>query len=178
MNSEFEMADCGEIFATDDDLVEQLRKRAAFVGASYGTIDALTGLGEGSTNKYLSDARVRVLTISSALRVCAAVGLRMQLVVDEALSREMQPEWGNRDGRRCHARRLPTLGKVQLRRFLAPVAREMGARGGRARQAAMTPAERREFGRRGAAVRWKIKNLIREPGDVWVDAGPATPPCR
>jgi hypothetical protein len=70
------------------------------------------------------------------------------------LERRMKPQWGLRDVRKIHARRLPKLGAVQLRRFLKPVAAELGARGGRARMRTMTPEMRHQLGRAGAQARW------------------------
>jgi hypothetical protein len=141
-------------FQDADDLVEPLRKRAASVGLSYGLLDAITGLGEGSTGKYLAPARVRHLSISSLLKITEALGLRPLLVVDEALIRKMQRRWSKRDASKAHARRPPSLGQAQLRRMLRPIAVELGRRGHAAFLRATTPERRKDIGRLGAAVRW------------------------
>jgi hypothetical protein len=141
-------------FQDADDLVEPLRKRAASVGLSYGLLDAITGLGEGSTGKYLAPARVRHLSISSLLKITEALGLRPLLVVDEALIRKMQRRWSKRDASEAHARRPPSLGQAQLRRMLRPIAVELGRRGHAAFLRATTPERRKDIGRLGAAVRW------------------------
>jgi hypothetical protein len=142
-----------------------LRKRAAYVGLSYGLIDELTALGEGSTGKYLSPARVRHLSISSLLKITAVLGLRPLLFVDEALTRKMQRQWTLRDAGKVHSRRQPSLGPAQMRRVLKPVAAELGRRGGVARMSKLSLEQRREIGRRGAAVRWRNRALVRD-GDV------------
>jgi hypothetical protein len=142
------------VFQDGDDLVEQLRKRAAYIGASYGIIDDLTGIGEGSTGKYLAAARVRALTVSSLLKIATALGLTPMLVVDEALTRKMQRQWSKRDAAKVHSRRLPPIGQAQLRRVIKPVAAEMGRRGGVARMSKLSHQQRREIGRRGAQMRW------------------------
>jgi hypothetical protein len=159
----------GTLFSTfrdDDTLVEQLRCRAEYVGLSYGAMDQITQLGEGSSGKYLAPARARNLSTASALRICEALGLKAVLVVDEELTRKMKRQWTKRDGRKIHSRRPPALGKAQLRRFLKPIAQEMGRRGAASWLARTTSEQRRELGRRGAAVRWGNRALEREAADV------------
>jgi hypothetical protein len=106
-------------------LVEQLRKHAAYIGASYGLIDQMSGLGEGSTNKYLSPARVRQFTILSLSRVASVLALKAMLVVDAALMHQVQPSWGECTlegppwfrGRRCKTAKL-TLKPEAYARFV------------------------------------------------------------
>jgi hypothetical protein len=157
---------CGELFAAfenDDTLVEALRRRASYIGASYNLIDQLTGLGEGSTTKYLSAARARALTIASAMRLCQALGVKAVLVTDAELTRKMQARGTKRDGSKARARRPPPLGQAQLKRVLRPAAAELGRRGHAAFIRATTPERRREIGRHGAAVRWGKAEVREQP---------------
>jgi hypothetical protein len=155
-----------DVFRDDDELIEQLRRRAAFVGASFGIIDEFSGLGEGSTTKYLSAARTKQLTMSSLLKISRVLGLKALLMTDEAQTRRMQRLWIRRSDKRAHSRRPPALGRAQLKRFLKPIASEMGRRGAASWLARTTPEQRRELGRRGAAVRWGHRTSEYEAGDV------------
>jgi hypothetical protein len=113
---------CGELFAVfqdGDDLVAALRRRMEYIGASFGLVEHLADppMPEGSLAKYLSALRVKGLTVASLLRIGHVLGLRAALVVDENLTRKMQGQWTKRDARKVHSRRLPTLGKAQIRRL-------------------------------------------------------------
>jgi hypothetical protein len=81
-------------FEDGDALVDQLHKRAAYIGLSYGVIDELAGFPEGGTRKYLAPLRVRQLTIPSLLRLTEALGLKALLYVDPKLVAKMAPAWG------------------------------------------------------------------------------------
>jgi hypothetical protein len=110
----------GELFAVfcdGDTLVEQLRKRMAAIGISYGVVEELAEMSEGGLRKYLSPARVHQLTLPSMLRITEAIGLKALLVVDPKLVAKVSPSWSKRDERRVRARR-PALGQAQLRRIL------------------------------------------------------------
>jgi hypothetical protein len=147
----------GELFAVfqdGDTLIEQLRKRAAAIGISYGLIEEIAGLGEGALQKYLSPLRVKKITIASMMQIGEVLGVRGVLVVDEALVRRMKPLWTKRDGKRVHARRPPPLGAATVKRVLPCIAAELGRRGHAAFMRKTTAEQRREIGRRGAAVRW------------------------
>jgi hypothetical protein len=150
------------VFENGDDLVEQLRRRASYIGLSHQLIEELAEMAEGSAGKYLSALKVKSLTIASLAKIGRVLGVSAILYVDPALVREMQSSWSKRDERRVHTKRQVSLGKAQLRRVLKPVASEMGRRGGVARMAKLTIEERRAIGRRGAAVRWAHRNLARE----------------
>jgi hypothetical protein len=144
-----------ETLNTADDVVTALRERMASIGVSYGTVEHLANWGENSLAKYVSAARSRKFTIDSLLRVAKVLGLRLALVVDEQLVAQMQPLYEKRDGSKMHSRRLPSLGKTQIRRMMKPIAAELGRKGGHARMAGLTPEQRRELGRRGSQARWQ-----------------------
>jgi general stress protein YciG len=88
--------------------------------------------------------------------------------MDDALARHIPAtaiigETASRDGSvveksTARVRRMRSAthrsGQVTMRRVLKAVASEMGKRGGKARMATMTPEQRRDIGRRGAAARW------------------------
>jgi hypothetical protein len=144
------------VFQNDDDLVAALRRRMEYIGASYGLVEHLADppMAEGALAKYLSPLRVKGLTVASLLRIGHVLGLRAALIVDESLTRKMQGQRTKRDAAKARAKRLPSIGQAQLRRVLKPVARELGRKGGLARQAMLSPEQRRAIGRRGAAIRW------------------------
>jgi hypothetical protein len=149
-------APVGTLFSTfqsSDDLVDQLRKRAAHVGLAYGALEELAGMPAGAAGKYLSPLQVRRLTIGALMRIAEPLGLCGLLYVDPELARRMRSHWNLRDGKRVHARR-PPIGKAQLARILRPVAAELGRRGHAAFMRKTTAEQRREIGRRGAAIRW------------------------
>jgi hypothetical protein len=83
-------------FTDYDGLIEALRERAAEVGLSYAMIDCLSEFSEGSTGKYLSDARVRHLSVASLLKITETLGIRSLLYVDPELTARMQPMWEKR----------------------------------------------------------------------------------
>jgi hypothetical protein len=141
-------------FSECDQLIEHLRRRAEYIGLSYGVIDQLTEMGEGSTGRYLAPVRSRQLTMASMLRIAEVLGIKAVFVVDEQLTHKWQSEWAKRDGSKVHARRSPSLGPATLKRVLKPAAAELGRRGHLARMAATTPEQRRAIGRRGARARW------------------------
>jgi hypothetical protein len=146
-------------FEDSEDLVEALRERTAYIGLSYGLLDAIAGLPEGGTGKYLSPLRVRQLTMNSMLKLTNALGLKPLLVVDAELVRKVQPKWEKRDERKINARRPPSLGQTQLKRLLKPIAAELGRRGHLARMKGTTPEQRRAIGQRGAMARWRNKEF-------------------
>jgi transcriptional regulator with XRE-family HTH domain len=155
----------GELFATlenSDEVVAALRKRMEYAGLSFSTVEQIAGLAEGAVGKYLSPLQVRSLTVASLLRITQVLGVKMTMIVDEALTRRMRRRWVQRDGKRVHANRQVSLGQAQLRRVLKPVAAELGRRGGVARMKTTTLEERREIGRLGAQVRWGHREVRRE----------------
>jgi hypothetical protein len=147
----------GELFATfqdGDDLVEQLRMRMAYVGASFGVVDELSELGEGACAKYLSAGRARQFTLPSLLRVCSVLGLKALLVVDPELTQKWKPFWGNRDSAKVHARR-PALGAQIMKRVRPAVLSELGRRGAAARNRKLAPEVRAQLARAAANARWQ-----------------------
>jgi hypothetical protein len=151
-------------FADYDGLIEALRERAAAIGLSYRIVEELAGMAEGAVGKYLSDVRVKRLTIESLVRLGrvlavrgvlvvdpAALSVRGSLVVDPELVAEMAPLWEKRDASKAHARRLAPISYRKLKR----VAQELGRRGGEVRMEMMTAAMRRRFARAGARARWR-----------------------
>lgn len=149
----------GDIAWDVDTRVEVLRQRMADIDVSYGHVEELANMGEGSLRKYLSDTHVRQLTVNSLLALTSALGLRVELHVEPKLVRRMQPYWLKRDGSKAHGRRPPSVSAVTVKRFLPTIAAEMGRRGGEAWVAKTTPEQRRELGRRGAAVPMATPNI-------------------
>jgi hypothetical protein len=150
-------------FADYDGLIEGLRQRAAAVGLSYRSIDELANFGEGATGKYLADLRVKHFTVASLLRMTTVLGVKAVFVIDPEMAVAMAPEWGKRDARRAHARRLARVGKTTIVRLLPAVAGEYARRGGKARMASMTAEMRRRFASAGGRARWHKRALCPPP---------------
>jgi hypothetical protein len=144
-------------FADYDGLVERLRERAASVGLSYRIIEELAEMGEGSLAKYLSDIRVKQFTVGSLVRVAAVMGVRCMFVIDDNLLREMRPFWELRDGKKAHARRRASLGRVTMERLLPVAFSELGKIGAKARNSKLTPHRRKRIAQRAAKARWSKK---------------------
>ena len=89
------------------------------------------------------------------LRLARVLGIRGVFFIDPVLAAEMASEYGTRDARKAHARRLASVGKVTIKRLLPVVAGEYGRRGGKARMQKMTARMRRRFAKAGAAARWQ-----------------------
>jgi transcriptional regulator with XRE-family HTH domain len=142
-------------FTDYDSLIEQLRARISAVGLSYATLEDLVGMCDGTLGKYLSDVRVRRLSIESFLKISEAVGVRGVLVTDDTLLRKYRPLYENRDSAKAHPRRRARLGDVTLKRVLPAAAAELGRRGAAARNAALPAEVRRELARAAARARWK-----------------------
>jgi hypothetical protein len=142
-------------FTDYDSLVAALRARIGEVGLSYAALEQIVGMCEGQVAKYLSDARVKQLSVGSLLLISEAVGVRGILVADERLMKKYRRLYTSRDGAKVHARRRAPLGAVTLRRVMSPVAAEMGRRGAIARNSKLTPEVRRELARAAARARWQ-----------------------
>jgi hypothetical protein len=144
-------------FTDYDGLIEAVRARIDAVGVSQQALEECAGLCEGALPKYLSDLRVKHLSISSLLQIAEAIGVRAILVEDPKLLRRMKPLWSKRDARRIHARRR-ALGPITLKRILPAAAAEMGRRGAQARNAALGPETRRKLAQAAARARWQGRN--------------------
>ena len=93
-------------FECGDDLVEALRRRAAYVGLSYGMLEHLSGMSDGACSKYLGPRQAKRLTTASLTRLAAALGLKVALVVDDELTRKMKRHWGQRDVAKVRCRAI------------------------------------------------------------------------
>jgi hypothetical protein len=140
-------------FTDYDALIDRLRDRVAEIGLSNRLLDELTGLGEGSTQKYLSGLHIKHLSVVSLFRIASVLGVKSVMIVDPMLVRKMKPLWEERDAKRVRPPGAKRLGPKTVRRMVSLIAAEMGRRGGSA--ARSWPAEqRRERARRAAAARW------------------------
>jgi hypothetical protein len=140
-------------FTDYDALIDRLRQRVAEIGLSQRVLDELTGLGDGGTQKYLTDVRIKHLSVVSLFRIASVLGVKSVMIVDPMLVRKMKPLWEERDAKRVHPKNAKRLGPKTVRRMMSIIAVEMGRRGGCA--ARSWPAERRrERAQRAAAARW------------------------
>jgi hypothetical protein len=142
-------------FTDYDGLIEALRERAASIGLSYAMIDCLSEFSEGGTGKYLSDARVRHLSVASLLKITETLGVRSLLYIDPELTARMRPMWEKRHELKAHARRRAPLGATTLRRVTPAVLSELGKRGAAARNAKLTPERRHALAQAAAKARWQ-----------------------
>jgi hypothetical protein len=108
----------------------------------------------------LAELGDRCLTVEAVLEISRAFGIKGVFVIDPDAAAEMAPDWGQRDAKRAHARRLAPVGKMTLQRMLPAVAGEYGRRGGVARMAKMTPDARRAFSLAAARARWRHKKQM------------------
>jgi hypothetical protein len=140
-------------FADYDALIDKLRARVIEIGLSHRVLDELTGLGEGSSAKYLSDLRLKHFSAVSLLRIASVLGVKSVMIVDPVLVRKMKPLWEERDAKRVHPANAKRLGPKTVRRMVSLIAAEMGRRGGSAARS-WPAARRRERAQRAAAARW------------------------
>jgi transcriptional regulator with XRE-family HTH domain len=145
-------------FSDYDQLISALRDRIGALGLSYRVLEEIAGLCEGAAGKYLSDVRVKNLSVGSLIQIAEALGVRGVLISDERLLQKYRPMYERRDEGKAHraASAAKRLGPVTLRRVMSPVAAEMGRRGGEKRRA-LPPEVRRELARAAARARWKSK---------------------
>jgi transcriptional regulator with XRE-family HTH domain len=144
-------------FRDYDGLVDGLRARAASVGLSYELIEDLAEMSSGALSKYLSDLRVKQLTVASLIRITAVMGVRCVFVIDDELLREMRPYWELRDAGKAHARRRASLGRATIERLLPVAFSEFAKLGAAARNAKLTAHGRKRLARRAAKARWSKK---------------------
>jgi hypothetical protein len=141
-------------FTDYDGLIEALRERAASIGLSFAMIDCLSEFSEGGTGKYLSDTRVRHLSVASLLKITETLGISSLLYVDPELTARMRPMWEKRDELKAHARRRAPIGATTLKRVRPAVLSELGKKGAAARNAKLSPETRRALARAAALARW------------------------
>jgi hypothetical protein len=137
-------------FTDYDALIDRLRQRVAEIGLSNRVLDELTGLGEGSSAKYLSDLRLKHFSAVSVLRIAKVLGVKSVMIIDPMLVEKMKPHWEARDGRRVHP---PPPAKRLGNKTVSFVAVEMGRRGGMASRQ-WSPKRRRMRAKHAAAARW------------------------
>jgi hypothetical protein len=133
------------------------RERAAAVGLSYASLDAISGLCEGHVGKLLGDLRAKQMGITTLLAITRTLGIRGVFFVDPALVREVSPLWEQRDTLKAHPRVAKRFGQITMKRIIPVVAREMGRRGGAKRRE--LPAEvRSTLAKAAARARWAHKS--------------------
>ncbi len=142
-------------FSDYDQLIELLRDRIAELGLSFRIVEELAQMGVVSVAKYLSDLRIKRLTVESLMRLASVIGVRPVLVVDEKLLRKMRPFYENRDRVKAHPHRRAPIGDVTMRRMKPVVLAELGRLGARARNEALAPEVRSQLSRQAALARWR-----------------------
>jgi hypothetical protein len=91
-----------------------------------------------------------LLPISTLFPMLSVAGLRLALVDDPAAL-----ERASKLKKRVSAQvRYRAVGKATLKAARPVVLSELGAKGGRAAMAKLSPEQRREFGRRAVQARW------------------------
>jgi hypothetical protein len=130
------------------DIREALRARFDSLELARTTIDDAAGLHEGYSAKLL--AGLVGFGTTSLFPMIETAGLRLALVDDPAaLARTSKLK------KRVSAQvRYQAVGKATLKAARPVVLRELGAKGGRARMAKLSPEERSEFGRQAVQARW------------------------
>jgi transcriptional regulator with XRE-family HTH domain len=142
-------------FSDYDQLIEALRARISEVGLSYRVLEEIAGMAEGQVAKYLSDARVKNLSVSSLLQISEAIGVRGVFISDERLLRKYRPLYEMRDAAKAHAHRRARLGATTLKRVRPVILSELGKKANAARNAKLSPETRRALARAAAMARWR-----------------------
>jgi hypothetical protein len=130
------------------DIREALRTRFEALEIARTTIDAAAGIPDGYASKLL--AGIKNFGTVTLFPVLETAGLRLALVDDPAaLERARKLKKRASEQVRCRA-----VSKTALKAARPVVLSELGAKGGRAAMAKLSPEERREFGRQAALARW------------------------
>jgi hypothetical protein len=131
-----------------DDVREALRARFDALQIARAVIDDAAGLQEGYSAKLL--AGLVGFGTTSLFPMIETAGLRLALVDDPAAL-----ERTSKLKKRVSAQvRYRAVGKGLMKAARPAVLRELGAKGGRASMAKLSPEQRREFGRQAALARW------------------------
>jgi hypothetical protein len=131
-----------------DDVREALRARFDEMEVARTVIDDAAGLQEGYAAKLL--AGLKRFGDISLFPMIQTAGLRLALIEDPDAASRLQalPK------RVQHAVRCRPVGKALMKAARPAVLRELGAKGGRAAMAKLSPEQRREFARQAARARW------------------------
>jgi hypothetical protein len=130
------------------DIREALRARFETMQISRTTIDAAAGLADGHASKLLAGLTgFGPLTLFPVLEIA---GLRLALVDDPAAF-ERASKLKKRASEQVRCR---PLGKAVMKAARPAVLRELGAKGGRASMAKLSPDQRRELAQVAARARW------------------------
>ncbi len=145
-------------FSDYDGLIAALRDRIDALNLSHRVLEEIAGFPEGAAGKYLSDLRVKHLSITSLLRITEAVGIRGLFVVDEKLLRQKQRFYESRDASKAHPHRRAPIGAATLRRMRPAVLSELGRAGAAARNAKLSPEARSTLAQMAARARWRKRS--------------------
>jgi hypothetical protein len=136
-----------------ESLVEALRNRANQIGASRASIDHAAGFPDGFAGRVLGPGFTKGLGVRSLPPILAALGVSLA-VIGDTREAEAITIGGKRDEKRAGSR----LNARRLRKDVLSYLRRIASRGGRARNAKMTKAERIEAARKAAFARWHRPN--------------------
>jgi hypothetical protein len=127
-------------------LLAALRARIAELDVAGERLDELAGLPRGYFQKLIGTRPKKRLGMQSLGDVFGALAIKAVLVEDEAALARIS----SRLVRRKYVVRTAASHVEISHRFL----RKIGAMGGKARDAKLTPQQRRSLGRKLAAYRW------------------------
>jgi hypothetical protein len=140
--------------ASYEDLGDTLRERAAALHLSFEMLDTLSGLADRYTVKVFPphpQTSMRTLGKASLGCILGAIGCELLLIENPHAMIKLSDRIA-RIGQRNEAqvRNGRPSGIPEKQRLRSDYFRILGRRGGRARVAAMTPAEISKLGKRGA----------------------------
>jgi hypothetical protein len=143
------------VFASVDSLADihaALRDRFEALEISRAEIDAAAGLADGYASKLLAAPPIKHFGLMSLFPTLQIAGLRLALIEDPAAAART----AKLKKRVRHKVRCQPAGSARMVAATRPtVLRELGAKGGNARMAKLTPDGRRQLASRAAKARWK-----------------------
>lgn len=134
---------------TYDELLAALRLRIAELNVSTETIDSVAGLPERYTVKLFAPVPVKGLGRVSMGLLLGALGLKLDVVVDDAAYARVRDRLVQRS---CHNGGMRAVGRPQNKHFVgnSEWGRVMAAR----RTLLLTPAKRRQIAKIASKTRW------------------------
>jgi hypothetical protein len=137
-----------------DDLRAALRARCEALNISRLELDRISGIANGYSSCVLSDTARKHIGAQTIGPLLAALGLKLLVVEDPDMVAKYTVRAEPRFGSMAHTN-TRQLGRTTMHRAKIALLTEFGRRGGHARFAKLSDAERTELGRRGAAKRWE-----------------------
>jgi hypothetical protein len=162
-----------------DGLRVGLREYWEGIGSTHARLDEIAGVPAGYSGKVMGDAFPKQMGVESLLAILAAMGIKIELVIDYEQRALVSPYWDVGQVMKRRPFRKAKLGEATLARLVPRIAAEMGrkggsrpmpsealryairagSKGGKARKRKMTRLQRKEAARKAAVARWAKSKL-------------------